>query len=128
MEEFKIFTHHLAEFFKEELGASDETCKEIEEMESYYEVRLFFEESEELKDACDIADLGSDVERLEKEVDELSDEVEGLEKDIINLENKYEFEVFHPLTFWDEEKYELFLKYHERFTPGEFEALMTKKN
>lgn len=125
MEEFKIFTHHLAEFFKEELSASDETCREIEEMENFYQIRNFFEESEELKNALDIDELSEDVDRLEDEVDDLNDEVKELESEISELQHQLEIKGFKPATYWDEQKYELFLKYHERFSPDEFEALMT---
>lgn len=126
MSEFKIFTHKLAQFFKEELGASDETCREIEEMDSFYEIRNFFEESDELKSAIDMDGLSEEVDRLEDEVDDLQDNVKELEREIDELNHKLETEVFKPVTYWDEEKYELFLKHHEKFTPGQFEALMTK--
>ena len=127
MEDFKIFTQKLSELFKEELNASDETCREIENMESFYEIRNFFEESEEIKSLVDIDELESEVERLEDEVDGLKDEINGLESEISELEYELEIKVFNPLTYWDEEKYELFLKYQDRFTPIEFEDLMTKK-
>jgi len=126
MEEFKIFISKLAEFFKEELHASDETCRKIEEMESFYEIRNFFEESEELKNALDIDGLSDDVDRLEDEVDDLEDHVKELESEIESIQQELDTKIFKPATYWDEEKYELFLKYHDRFTPGEFEALMTK--
>lgn len=126
MEEFKIFTQKLAEFFKEELSASDETCREIEEMESFYEIRNFFEESDEIKEVADVADLASDVDRLEDEVSDLEKQIKSLEGEILDLEHELEAKIFHPLTYWDEEKYQLFLKYHDKFTSSEFESLMTK--
>ncbi len=126
MNEFKIFTSKLAEFFKEELSVSDETCREIEEMESYYEIRNFFEESDELKSAIDIDGLSEDVDRLEDDNDNLRNEVKDLTSEIMELQHQLEIRVFKAATYWDEEKYDLFLRYHERFSPTEFEVLMNK--
>jgi len=127
MDNFEGFTNKLVDFFREELNASDETCREIEECEDFYDVRVFFEESKELKELLRFDDLESQVDDLEDEVEDLETEIKYLKMEISELEDKLESTAFKPVTYWDEEKYELFLKYHEKVTPSELESFFTKQ-
>ncbi len=129
----KDFKENLVKFFKEEFGASDEFCRKIEDCDNFEEIRCFFEESDEFKELFDLDDLESDVSDLKKEVEDLEDQVEDLEEEIkclesevSELEYKFKNKGFNPTTLWEEEKFVLFMKYQDKFTPTEFENLLTK--
>jgi predicted nuclease with TOPRIM domain len=129
MDELRDFKDKLITLFKKELSASDKTCKEIDGCNSLSEIKQFFEKSKDLESLFDFEGLKSDIEDLEGEVENLEDKVDTLENTVTSLENEIselEAEIFSPETYWDEEKYELFLKYHNKFTPTEFEELLTK--
>lgn len=122
----KDFTKKLAQFFKEELRADDNFCKEMEECEDFYEIRDCLEGSCELKKLMGVDDLQDDIDELQDEVSELETSVEQLEATICELEGELDNKIFKPNTYWDEEKYELFLRHHEKFTPSQFEDLLNK--
>ena len=123
----KDFTKKLAEFFKKELGATDEFCKEIEECKDFSEIHDCFEESTTLKKLMGVDDLQYDIEELQEEVDDLETSVRNLESEVSDLEDELGNIQFTPATYWDEEKFEIFVKNHEKFTPTQLEEILTVK-
>ncbi len=126
----KDFTKKLAEFFKEQLDAPEDFCREIEECEDFDDIEACLEESEELKELVGFnemkKEMQEEIDELEEERDDLKEEVEDYESQVSDLEGELE-KRFTPLTYWDEERYEIFLKHHAKFNPTEFEELLKSK-
>lgn len=132
MDELREFKDKLIELFRDELNASDDNFKKINDCKSLSDIVSFFENSDDIANSFDVEDLKSEIKTLneevkdlqedhEREVDDLKDEISKLE----NLADNLKDEIFNSQTHWDEQKYELFLEYHHKFTPIEFEKLLT---
>lgn len=125
----KEFTKKLAEFFKEQLDAPEDFCREIEECEDFDDIHAYLEESEELKELVGFnymkKEMQEEIDDLEEEKSDLEGELRDYEGQVSELEDELE-KKFNPVTYWDEERYKLFLKHHTKFTPTEFEELLTK--
>jgi predicted nucleic acid-binding Zn-ribbon protein len=131
------FTKNLAEFFKEALNDTDDFCSKIEDCKDYSDILRCLETPNELKTFLGVDNLKDEIEDLEDKIEDLEDEIEDLEDENIYLKKRVrelEYEedecelTFKPITYWDEEKYLLFLTHHHKFTSWEFEKLLTEQN
>jgi len=119
----KEFAEDLSKFFKEELKSSDEFCRRLDECDSFNEIKLTIKDSRPLKRLLGINELEDKVEELEDEVEELKGDSSRLMRENDEMRDI----VFTHSTYWERQKFELFIKNQEKFTLFEFEDIMTKK-
>jgi len=133
-EEVKNLVNNLVILFTEELFLSEESCVELTTCKTLDDIVTFFKNSNELKEAIECSDTIDEIESIRRELDSVTDEKDELEETIEELEDTIKSieeeldeansKIFKPVTYWDKEKYELFLKYHHKFTPLEFESIL----
>jgi len=68
--------------------------------------------------------LGGDMNDLEQEISDLEDKVDDLEQEIDELRFELEEATFKYSTMHGEMRYKLFLEYHSKYNPWEFEELL----
>ena len=121
----------LIVFLKNEFNASNDFCQELKKCETDDDVSWIFN-SEDFKELIfpdyydDLKSLEDDVSDLESDIKSLKSEITDLENEITESKEEYQSKGFNPHTFWEEEKFELFKQNQHKFTPLEFEELMTK--
>lgn len=121
----KEFLDQLSKFLREQFHVSEIFCEGIEACEDQFDLAELIENSEDFKEIF-AESLKNENEELQRKVSALESEVRGLCNQVYDLQEELG-DKFIPKTLWEKEKNEIFISNQGRFTPTEFEMIISSE-